>query len=159
MYGKGNQKWLRGRVLSIGIGVYQHPPESIVIADRHHFALPVTVEFGVEGEIFTELIQFTVCSPSWIDAVIKDDALVRGEELMIMRTFDARKLRRGIENFAGSCLAPSVAELFQKMGRIGYSEMDDLDEPPALRQYLGDGDSQRYVPFQQVGEDGVVRQR
>lgn len=146
----------RGKVQSIGAGVHRHALDEIVLANRNHFSVWIEIVFGVEGTALTECVGTTVCSPSWLEASLDGEAVVRCGEVIVMRRYDASKLTHAIDAFARSCRAPTEKEMFEKLSRIGYSEFEDYNEPAALRQFLDEEHRDRRIPFQRISSTGHV---
>lgn len=141
-----NRGPVRARVVTVGVGLEEVPPEEYTPERVDRFCVSCTVYFGDNEDVGTEYHTLCVCSPSWLNDHVPHGAVLRGQGLLIMRTYDAARLRKALENYASHCVAADRPALYRKLERLGFSEFEDYNEPPLPQFFIDPEHSTESLP-------------
>ena len=119
-----------GRLESIGLGPNEVLPEQYSPRDRSCFAVQCFLRMGTSHGPETQDQRVLVCSPTWLTEAQPAGSVLRGQGLLLMTDFDAGVLRTAIDQLAKRCTGPTREEVFQKLGRLGFSEFEDYNRTP-----------------------------
>jgi len=125
-------------VKRIGIGSIEEPPEKFVPSDPESFSEDVVIHYGNSENDGANYVHVRLCSITWLQDHMAADAVLRGQNLLIMKRYDGRLLRSALENYAEKCRANSVRETYAKLARLGSYEFEDFNDPNSLPTFFID---------------------
>jgi hypothetical protein len=127
---------IRGRIVVVGLGPEEIRPERYSVPDPSNFAVVCFIRVGVSVSEATQDHRLIVCSPSWLVTRQPAGAILRGQGLLIMQRYDGEALHKSLCRFAEHCVANSVAKVFDKLSRLGFSEFEDYNEVGAPQYFI-----------------------
>jgi hypothetical protein len=127
---------IRGRLVVVGLGPEEIQPEDYSVPDATDFAVVCFMRVGVSTSEATQDQQLIVCSPLWLATRQPPGSILRGKGLLIMQRYDGEALHEALARFTERCVANSVAKVFEKLSRLGYSEFEDYNEVSAPRYFI-----------------------
>jgi hypothetical protein len=125
-----------GRLVIIGIGSEEVLPERYEIEDTSSFAVQCFMRVGTSAGPGTQDQTILVCSPAWLLVNQPPQSVVRGQGLLLMQRYNGLELHRTLKRFIERCAAATTAEVFSKMGRLGFSEFEDYNDVPMPHYFI-----------------------
>jgi hypothetical protein len=89
------------------------------------FYVPLRLIVGPRGEEGEESFDVGVCSPGWLSRVCEKDGFAVGRHFLIVNSFDWPLIKSVLTKLIERCHGNSWTEIAEKVGRIGYWEMED----------------------------------
>ena len=92
------------------------------------FCIGVTAEIGAVGEKGADNFEIEVCSPKWLDAALRDEAVVSGRHRLFMSGFNYGALEAYVLKRVQQAEGPDWASVADKLSRWAAWEFEDYQE-------------------------------
>jgi hypothetical protein len=95
------------------------------VPESDTFSILLQAIIGPAGSPGEESFDITLCTPSWIEAVLKSEKVMTGRHLLIVSEFNYDRIYNFISKYASSCSGDNWSEVASKLARLGHWEFED----------------------------------
>lgn len=135
-----------GRLVVVGIGPEEVTPVDFRVRDPSCFALQCFLRIGASTREETQDQRILVCSPSWLASRQPNGSILRGQGLLLMHEYDGRALHDALRRFVERCTGRTIAEVFTKVSRLGFSEFEDYDATSIPQYFIDQSHENEVLP-------------
>jgi hypothetical protein len=99
--------------------------DSFVPNDPGDVAILIQAMVGPADEPGEESFDVVVCTPRWIERLVREGGPLLGRHNLIVEKFDSSEVREHLTRLIEAETAPTWEELATRIGRIGMWEFED----------------------------------
>jgi len=94
-------------------------------SDEDVFCIPITIGIGSKEREGADNFDLLVCSPGWLAQDIKEGDVRLLRHILLVKTFDWRRIRAFIDRYVSGIEAETWEEIANKLARLGHWEFED----------------------------------
>jgi hypothetical protein len=91
------------------------------------FSILLQVIAGPAGSPGEESFDVTLCTPAWIETILKSEKIIMGRHLLIVMEFDYDRIYSFISKYVSSSSGNNWSEIASKLARLGHWEFEDYN--------------------------------
>jgi hypothetical protein len=119
--------------------------ESYEPKEHENFGFGLDASFGSEDSIGGDLFSITVCTPRWLEPIIRESGgIMMGRHFLLVDYYDFRRIKRFIEEYAAKCEGKTWDEVAEKLARLGHWEFEDYDDLPRGNGHSASGPRRKH---------------